>query len=174
MFSFSTVDPLRIKTGEIPLTWLRPFMTGPELDGTLQPADFLLSASLTKFQLRPLKPVHVRNFAARLGPTELVRDTEFSFYPGADLNLGAFDASDGSWSLHWMDSQRRVFFPPAHGRFEGGRGIFYADDTDDGVPVKVRYLWLASETAPRWEQAFSRDEGQNWETNWIMNFTRAD
>ncbi len=87
MFSFSTVDPLRIKTGEIPLTWLRPFMTGPELDGTLQPADFLLSASLTKFQLRPLKPVHVRNFAARLGPTELVRDTEFSFYPGADLTF---------------------------------------------------------------------------------------
>jgi hypothetical protein len=89
------------------------------------------------------------------------------------INLAVFDANDGSWSLHWMDSQRRVFFPPVRGRFEGGRGTFYADDTDDGVPVKVRYLWLASATTPRWEQAFSKDEGQNWETNWVMTFTRA-
>lgn len=111
---------------------------------------------------------------ALLGGAAHIDEIDIPALSLSGINLGAFDASDGSWSLHWMDSQRRVFFPPVHGRFEGGRGIFYADDTDDGVPVKVRYLWLASETAPRWEQAFSRDEGQNWETNWIMNFTRAD
>jgi hypothetical protein len=26
---------------------------------------------------------------------------------------------------------------------------------------------------PRWEQAFSGDGGETWETNWIMEFTRA-
>lgn len=87
MFSFSTLLPLRIQTGEIPLAWLRPFVTGLEFDGTLQPADFMLGAHLTKFQLRPLKPVHVRNFSARLGAKELVRDTEFAFYPGMDLTF---------------------------------------------------------------------------------------
>lgn len=87
MFSFSTLLPLRIQTGEIPLAWLRPFVTGLECDGMLQPADFMLAGHLTKFQLRPLKPVHVRNFSARLGARELVRDTEFAFYPGLDLTF---------------------------------------------------------------------------------------
>lgn len=87
MFSFSTITPLRIQTGEIPLAWARPFLSGPELDGTLQPADFMLGSHLTKFQLRPLKPVHVRDFSARLAGKELVRDAEFSFYPGLDLSF---------------------------------------------------------------------------------------
>ena len=26
--------------------------------------------------------------------------------------------------------------------------------------------------SPRWEQAFSLDEGNSWETNWTMDFTR--
>lgn len=89
------------------------------------------------------------------------------------INLAVFNATDRSWSLHWMDNNSRVFFPPVRGRFEAGRGTFYAEDSDDGRPVKVRYLWLASETAPRWEQAFSIDGGRSWETNWIMKFPRA-
>jgi hypothetical protein len=26
--------------------------------------------------------------------------------------------------------------------------------------------------AARWEQAFSTDQGENWETNWVADFTR--
>jgi hypothetical protein len=26
---------------------------------------------------------------------------------------------------------------------------------------------------PRWEQAFSEDGGETWETNWVMDFARA-
>jgi hypothetical protein len=29
-----------------------------------------------------------------------------------------------------------------------------------------------SDTACRWEQAFSADGGTTWETNWIADFTR--
>lgn len=90
------------------------------------------------------------------------------------INLAVFDAKEQRWSLHWMDDHARVFFPAVHGHFTGARGEFYADDTDGGRPVKVRYLWLASESAPRWEQAFSIDGGASWETNWIMKFTRAN
>jgi len=89
------------------------------------------------------------------------------------INLAVFDAKDRIWSLHWMDDQARIFFPALRGGFVGTRGLFYGDDADDGRPVKVRFLWHASESAPRWEQAFSIDGGASWETNWIMKFTRA-
>jgi hypothetical protein len=32
---------------------------------------------------------------------------------------------------------------------------------------------MPAKDSPRWEQAFSADGGANWETNWIMNFTRV-
>jgi hypothetical protein len=38
----------------------------------------------------------------------------------------------------------------------------------------VRYLWSRiTDSTARWEQAFSLDEGNNWETNWYMDFTRV-
>ena len=61
------------------------------------------------------------------------------------------------------------------GRFEDGVGTFYADDRLAGKPIRVRFLWtLPKPGQPRWEQAFSPDGGKSWETNWVMDFTRAD
>ena len=38
----------------------------------------------------------------------------------------------------------------------------------------VRFIWSPlSETACRWEHAFSEDGGSTWETNWIMDFSRT-
>lgn len=90
------------------------------------------------------------------------------------INLAAFNPGERIWSLHWMDNKSLVFFPPLTGRFENGIGTFHGDDTDGGRPVGVRFLWMSSATAPRWEQAFSIDGGKSWETNWVMKFTRAD
>jgi len=42
-----------------------------------------------------------------------------------------------------------------------------------GKPIRVRYLWNAT-TTPHWEQAFSDDGGRSWETNWTMDFTKAE
>ena len=59
------------------------------------------------------------------------------------------------------------------GGFEDGVGTFLADDTFNGEPIKVRFLW--SRIAPqscRWEQAFLADGEGGWETNWIMDFQR--
>ena len=40
--------------------------------------------------------------------------------------------------------------------------------------VKVRFEWTRSGAdAARWEQAFSPDGGQTWETNWTIDFTPA-
>lgn len=61
----------------------------------------------------------------------------------------------------------------SHGFFDGA-GIFYGDDTHDGRLVRVRFIWShITPTSARWEQAFSVDGEQTWETNWVMEFTRA-
>jgi hypothetical protein len=92
-------------------------------------------------------------------------------YLGATLRL--FDPSTGLWSILWMDSRHAGLDPPMTGRFEAGRGLFYGDDTFEGRPIKVRFIWsVESPAACRWEQAFSADDGQSWETNWTMRFTR--
>ncbi|MFJ8535252.1 hypothetical protein [Streptomyces sp. NPDC093591] len=91
---------------------------------------------------------------------------------GATLRL--FDRETEQWSLNWASSISGTLFPPVFGRFEGGRGEFYGDDTHDGKDVRVRFVWSGvSVESARWEQAFSVGEGRTWLTNWTMDFTRA-
>jgi len=60
------------------------------------------------------------------------------------------------------------------GTFRDGRGEFYSHEDYRGRMILVRFIWSGSgRNAPRWEQAFSADGGRSWETNWIMEFTRA-
>ena len=48
------------------------------------------------------------------------------------------------------------------------------DDTFAGRPIRVRFTWSGVTTrTPRWEQAFSADGGETWETNWVMEFEPA-
>ncbi|MEU7843738.1 hypothetical protein AB0B39_22585 [Micromonospora sp. NPDC049114] len=64
--------------------------------------------------------------------------------------------------------------PPMVGRFVDGVGRFYADDQHEGRPVRCRFIWSGiTATTARWEQAFSVDGERTWETNWIMESTRA-
>jgi hypothetical protein len=61
------------------------------------------------------------------------------------------------------------------GSFDGDVGVFEGEDTFDGRPILVRFIWSGVTTpTPRWEQAFSEDDGETWETNWIMDFTPAE
>jgi hypothetical protein len=60
------------------------------------------------------------------------------------------------------------------GKFDGGVGEFFGDETVDGRTVLCRFLWTRTgDGSPRWEQAFSDDGGRTWETNWVMTFARA-
>jgi len=90
--------------------------------------------------------------------------------------LRAYNSKTGQWAIWWLDGRypSGPLDPPVQGRFENGVGTFYADDTLKGKPIRVRFLWtrVTSDT-PRWEQAFSVDAGKTWETNWIMDFTKA-
>ena len=40
--------------------------------------------------------------------------------------------------------------------------------------MKVLYVWEAvTAGSAHWSQAFSYDDGETWETNWTMAFTRT-
>jgi hypothetical protein len=137
--------------------------------------------------------VHNRTLRARLGGS-----TEWDEFPGwavvrplfggaANIDEIEFptkgtwgctvrlhDRDTGLWSLFWVSSERTVLDPPVIGRFADGRGVFYGDDVYEGRPIRVRYVWSdITATSARWEQAFSVDGEQTWETNWTMELTRV-
>ena len=91
------------------------------------------------------------------------------------LTLRTFDPSTRQWSIYWVNSKTgQLGLPPVVGGFQGSRGEFYSSDTDNGRPIKVRFLWtLVDRDHAHWAQAFSYDN-QTWQTNWTADFTRAD
>ncbi len=98
-------------------------------------------------------------------------------YGGGFLGMSFrfFDPDTGLWSIYWADSRRPGRLdPPVVGSFSGNTGIFEGEGTIDGRAIRVRFTWSGVTTpTPRWEQAFSDDDGETWETNWIMEFTRT-
>jgi len=92
------------------------------------------------------------------------------------MTLRLLNPATGVWSIYWADNVRPgVLLPPMIGRFKDDVGEFFGDEEVDGRKVLCRFLWTRKPIgSPRWEQAFSDDEGKTWETNWIMTFTRAE
>lgn len=92
------------------------------------------------------------------------------------MGLRLYDPSAHTWSIYWSDNRfsRGVLQPPVTGDFHDGRGVFEGPDHFGGAPIIVRYTWRdIDRDHARWTQAFSRDGGTTWETNWIMDFTRT-
>jgi hypothetical protein len=118
-------------------------------------------------------PATARPILGGLGNIDEYRiDLPSDPYIGSSLRL--FNPAAGTWSIHWMDSRDPKLDPPMIGRFEGGRGLFFGDDTFEGKPIRVRFIWSGvTATTCQWEQAFSIDGGESWETNWTMSFTRV-
>jgi hypothetical protein len=90
------------------------------------------------------------------------------------VSLRSFDPETGQWAIWWLDERNPGRLdPPVVGGFVDGIGTFQCDDTLNGQPIVVRFLWSnITETSCRWEQAFSTDGGETWEVNWIMESTR--
>jgi hypothetical protein len=93
------------------------------------------------------------------------------------ITLRCFDAKTNQWSIWWLDGRTPLgpLDPPMRGGFKEGIGTFYADDSFEGKPIRVRFIWSRiAASSCQWEQAFSSDRGSTWETNWIMAFTRSE
>lgn len=91
------------------------------------------------------------------------------------MSFRFFDLEARLWSIYWADSRHTgLLDPPVVGSFSGDVGVFEGEDVFNEKPILVRYTWSRTSTpTPRWEQAFSPDEGKTWETNWIMDATRV-
>ncbi len=88
--------------------------------------------------------------------------------------LRRIDPVSGEWTITWFDQRYSDVGPAMRGHFKGSTGTFLCDDVLDDNLISVRFIWSRTGTAnPRWEQAFSADGGENWETNWIMDFERT-
>lgn len=112
-----------------------------------------------------------------LGGNGNVEDNVMAFPAGSyrAIAVRSFDPIEKTWAIWWLSSHApHKLDVPVIGRFEDGIGTFFADDVLRELPVRVRFLWLRTQTfAPRWEQAMSGDGGRTWETNWTMDFVRA-
>lgn len=90
------------------------------------------------------------------------------------LSLRLFDPHTRNWTVYWVNSRDGRLQPPVRGRWVDGVSRLYGDDTHEGKPVRATYQWSdVTPSSARWEQAFSTDGEQTWETNWIMDFTRT-
>jgi hypothetical protein len=90
------------------------------------------------------------------------------------MTLRLYNPKSQQWSIYWANRANGVLDTPMIGGFRDGRGEFYDQEMFEGRSIYVRFIWsnITADSA-RWEQAFSPDGGKNWETNWIMEFTRA-
>jgi hypothetical protein len=116
----------------------------------------------------------VRHVLGGLGNIDRIRfGGLFAGHEGVTLRL--FDPVAREWSLHWSDNTTGKLFTRLVGSFAVGRGVFYAQEAFEGRQVFSRFIWTApSADSAIWEQAFSDDGGDNWETNWTMQLTRAN
>jgi hypothetical protein len=92
------------------------------------------------------------------------------------VGLRSYDPVSGQWAIWWLDSRAPFadLDPPVKGNFVNGVGTFYANDTLNGKPIRVRFVWShITANSAQWEQAYSPDGGKTWETNWVMHFTRV-
>jgi hypothetical protein len=107
-----------------------------------------------------------------LGNEDMFRTDHAGGFTGMSFRF--LDPEAGRWSIYWADSRRPgLLDPPVLGGFDGDSGVFEGDDVLDGRPIRVRFTWSEITTpTPRWEQAFSDDGGETWETNWVMDSTR--
>ncbi len=87
-----------------------------------------------------------------------------------------FDPATKLWAIWWIDGRNpSTIDVPVRGSFANGVGTFFCDDAFNGRPITVRFIWSEiTENSARWQQAFSPDGGETWETNWEMHFTRAE
>ena len=91
------------------------------------------------------------------------------------LSLRLYDPESRQWSLNFSNSKAGTMTPPTIGGFKDGRGEFFAREALAGRAILVRFVVsVLTPDSCRYEQAFSDDEGETWEVNWIATDTRVE
>lgn len=93
--------------------------------------------------------------------------------PMHGMTVRLFNPETQQWSIYFAESIHGTLSTPQIGGFAQGRGIFYAHELIAGKHIFSRFLWFdITPTSYKWEQAFSADGGNTWETNWIQDHIR--
>ena len=90
------------------------------------------------------------------------------------LSLRLYNPESRQWSLNYSNSASGTMSQPVIGEFKNGRGEFFGQDFLNGRAILVRFI--ISDITPdscHFEQSFSDDGGNTWESNWIATDTRA-
>ncbi len=89
------------------------------------------------------------------------------------MALRLFNPATRLWSIYWADSQQYVLDIPVVGSFENNMGHFFAKDIFNGKAILLQFQWdVTNPYQPVWSQAFSIDNGNTWEWNWYMYFSK--
>ena len=93
----------------------------------------------------------------------------FDGQPFEGMTVRLFNPETRLWSIYWADSNAGKLDPPVLGSFENKVGHFFTKDNFNNKDILVVFQWDArDENNPVWQQAFSDDNGKNWEWNWYM------
>ncbi len=126
-----------------------------------------------------------------IGDTDFWKANYWKDFVGVTVRTYAHET--GLWRIYWVDNtfSKGVIDKPVVGKFDGNVGIFGGPDTFDGKPIVVRFTWSinpqqaqtewekrlnpsGARVIAKWEQAFSTDGGETWETNWYSEFIQDD
>ena len=96
--------------------------------------------------------------------------------PAGHLELASlqlYNPGSHQWSLNVASSGAGTLGMPTVGGFKDGRGEFYDHEIYAGRPIIVRFIISdITRNSVHFEQAFSADDGQTWEVNWVATDTR--
>jgi hypothetical protein len=110
-----------------------------------------------------------------IGNQDVYRTEYWPNFVGMTFRI--YDPKSRLWSLYWIDNRNDYhgkLEAPVVGSFHGNVGIFEGPDEQNGKPVIVRYTWTVVDgNHAHWEQAFSADGGNTWETNMTNDSTRV-
>jgi hypothetical protein len=99
----------------------------------------------------------------------------FDGEPFEGMSVRLFNPKTKLWSIYWADSNEGVLQTPVVGSFENDIAHFFAKDIFNGQNILVVFRWDVRDKAhPIWSQAFSIDNGENWEWNWYMYCSKPD
>ena len=104
---------------------------------------------------------------------ELTADGSAGHIEGVGLRL--YNPLSHQWSLNWANGKTGILGVPTIGEFKNGRGVFVDQESFDDRVILVRNSFVdITPNSARFEQTFSDDGGETWETNWVMTFTRSE
>lgn len=97
----------------------------------------------------------------------------FDGVPFEGMTVRLFNPKTKLWSIYWADSNEGILQPPVVGSFDNNIAHFFTKDIFEGKNIVIVFRWDARDKEnPIWSQAFSDDNGETWEWNWYMYFSK--